>query len=77
MITETDEIARALDAAALRWPELADERAELIRRLIAGAEGAEAEQERKRLELKREAILANAGGLEGVWPKNWRDELWD
>lgn len=34
MITETDQLARAIDAAALGWPELADDRGALLRRLI-------------------------------------------
>ena len=34
MITETDQLANALDHAATVYPDLRDERAELLRRLI-------------------------------------------
>jgi hypothetical protein len=75
MITETDEIAAALDAAALRWPDLADERAELLRKLIhSGLTDLNAQEER-RIALKREAIRAAAGSMTGLWPEGWLEEL--
>jgi hypothetical protein len=75
MITETIEIERAIKSAARAWPEIADERAELLRRLIeAGATSIEA-QNSERIALKRKAIIQNAGGFSGMWPDNWREEL--
>ena len=35
MITESEPIARALDAAASLWPEAADNRTELLRKILA------------------------------------------
>jgi hypothetical protein len=35
MITESEPIARALDAAASFWPEAADNRTELLRKILA------------------------------------------
>jgi hypothetical protein len=75
MITESDALARALDEAARIWPECADERAELLRRLIdrgiqaVDAEFAEfvAERQKKVMEL--------AGSMSGLWSENWREEF--
>lgn len=75
MITESDSLARAIDDAARLWPELKDERAELLRRLIErGIEAVEAEQN-EHLEARRKAIREAAGSLSGIWPANWREEL--
>ena len=75
MITETDEIAAAIDAAAVRWPESAGERAELLRRLIGSGLADMQAQEVRRRELKREAILEAAGSMTGLWPEGWLREL--
>ncbi len=75
MITESDALAKAIDDAARLWPELADERAELLRRLLdRGIEAVEAEHN-ERLEARRKAVLEVAGSLSGIWPANWREEL--
>lgn len=70
MVTETPEIERAIDAAARAWPDLRDDRAALLRRLIArGADeigGASEERRRKRLA----AIRETAGTFTGVFPPN-------
>jgi hypothetical protein len=75
MITETDEIAAAIDAAAVRWPDIADERAELLRRLIIAAPAEEEVRREQAREAKRQAIRDNAGGFEGMWPDGWLEEL--
>jgi hypothetical protein len=75
MITESDALAKAIDNAARLWPELADERAELLRRLLdRGIESVEAEQN-ERLEARRKVVMEVAGSLSGIWPENWREEL--
>jgi hypothetical protein len=70
MLTETDEIAAALDDAALMWPELQGDRAALLRKLIdAGhasvrvAGGVHA------------LVTAAAGAATGSFPRNARAEL--
>jgi len=75
MITETDDITAALDAAARRWPESADNRAELIRRLICEHLPGEQTARMQRLVARRDRIRAGAGSVTDVWPANWRDEL--
>jgi hypothetical protein len=75
MITESDALAKAIDDAARLWPEVKDERAELLRRLIErGIEAVEAEQN-ERLEARRKAVKEAAGSLSGIWPENWREEM--
>ena len=75
MITETDEIAAAIDAAAVRWPELAGERAELLRRLIAENGRALMLEAGDATARKRLAIQVAAGSMTGVWPEGWLEEL--
>ena len=75
MITESDALAKAIDEAARLWPEVKNERAELLRRLIErGIESVEAERN-EIIEARRNTVLALAGSLSGVWPENWREEL--
>ncbi len=66
-ITETDDVARAIDMAAEVWPELRDDRAGLLRRLIAlGAERLE-ESGIERAARRLAAIRMHAGALGGVY----------
>jgi hypothetical protein len=75
MITESDALAKAIDDATKLWPDIADERAEILRRLIdRGIESIEAEVNEK-LEARRKAVLEVAGSLSGIWPENWREEF--
>lgn len=68
MITETDDIRRAIDEAAERWPELESDRAALLRRLIMeGARSGAEEAVRARLEYLA-ALDAVAGSFTGVYP---------
>lgn len=75
MITESDALARALDNAARIWPDLEDERAELLRRLIErGIEVVDAESDAMIAE-RQKTVLALAGTMSGLWPENWREEF--
>ena len=66
-ITETDDVARAIDMAAEAWPELRDDRAGLLRRIIAlGAERLE-ESGAERTARRLAAIRMHAGALDGVY----------
>jgi len=74
-VTETDELAAALDAAALRWPELT--RSQLLVRLAISAGEAErlAEQERRERRLAALRRLSSEGipGLE--YPPDYLEKL--
>ena len=72
MITETEDIAQAIDAAALMWPDAKKNRAELLRRLIAEAHTSIDARVNDRVAARHKAILEGAGKLSGVWPANWR-----
>ncbi len=74
-ITETDEVAAALAAAARRWPDDRDRPSRLLLRLIeAGSEHIAAETERKTA-VRRAAIAESAGSLRGVYEPGYLDAL--
>jgi len=68
MITETDEIRDAIDEAAREWPESADNRAELLRRLVLQGRPSALEREARRLVGFLTAVDEAAGSLPGVYP---------
>jgi hypothetical protein len=70
MLTETDDIAHAIDDAAAVWPELRGDRAALLRQLI-GAGHTSLKSRGGASELVRRA----AGAATGVYPRNARAEL--
>ena len=75
MITESDQLARALDHAAKVYPELVNERAELLRCLIErGIQSLEAEYD-EAIEARKKAIREVAGSMSGIWPENYLEEL--
>jgi hypothetical protein len=70
MLTETDEIAAALDDASLAWPELRGDRGALLRRLVAAG------RESIRAEGSVHALLSEAAGAAtGAYPRDARAEL--
>ncbi|MEX2193953.1 MAG: hypothetical protein WD844_01585 [Thermoleophilaceae bacterium] len=76
-ITETEEIARALDDAARRWPGDRGRRSRLLLRLVqAGHEaiGGEREDDAAR---RREAISRTSGALTGAYPEEYLSRLRD
>ncbi len=72
-ITETDEVARALDAAEKRWP--GEPRSRLIVRLIT--ENGETLAEVNEVEAARRiaAVDAIAGSFAGLYPPGYLEEL--
>ena len=75
MITESDQLAEALDLAAKIYPDLRDERAELLRCLIErGIQSLDSEYTEK-VESRKNAIREVAGSLSGVWPADWREQM--
>lgn len=77
MVTESDRLAAALDAAAELWPAEGHERAALLRRIIdAGIDAVDLRAAQRR-ETRSKAVSDAAGSLTEVWPENWREELRD
>lgn len=75
MITETDQLSQALAQAAKLWPELADQRSLLLRKVLeVGIETIEQEATRK-TKTRLGGVEKLAGSMSGVWPANWKQEL--
>lgn len=73
LVTETDELAEALDAAAQRWPDLS--RAQLVGRLaIEGHRVAAIAHERRRQQ-RLAALRRHSGALTGAYGAGYREGL--
>ena len=72
-ITETDEVARALDAAERRWP--GEPRSRLIVRLVTENGETIGEVNEIEAERRRAAVHAIAGSFAGMYPPGYLDEL--
>jgi histidinol-phosphate/aromatic aminotransferase/cobyric acid decarboxylase-like protein len=72
-VTETDEVAEALDRAAERWPGLS--RSQLLVRLVMEADRAAQERLEARRQRRREAIAELSGSLTGVYEPGYLDTL--
>jgi hypothetical protein len=68
-ITESDQLAAALDGAALRWPELS--RAQLLVRLALL--GSDRDEERRAR--RRAALQAYSGSVKAAYPPGYLKEL--
>jgi hypothetical protein len=73
-VTETHELAEALDAAAARWPEVGSRRELLLRLVEQGRIVVERDLE---LERRRTAIRRSAGALTGVYESGYLERLRD
>ena len=72
-ITETDEVARALEAAERRWP--GEPRSRLIVRLVTENGETIGEVNEIEAERRRAAVYAIAGTFPGMYPPGYLDEL--
>lgn len=72
-VTETDALAAALDAAAVRWPDLS--RAQLLVQLaLEGHEVAERAQH-ERHQRRLAALRQHSGALTGAYPTDYLDRI--
>jgi hypothetical protein len=76
MITETDQVAEALDAAAARWPEV-ESRRELLLRLVEQGRNALERERTDMIERRRAAIHRTSGALTGTYEPGHLDRLRD
>jgi hypothetical protein len=74
-ITETDDIASALDVAAKAWPDLADKPGALLRRLILLGRNTLAHDRVAADDAREQAIDATAGALAGAFGPEYLHEL--
>lgn len=76
-LTETDELAAALDEATRRWPEDAGSRSRLLLRLVeAGRDAAGTDRERMRAR-RRAAIERTHGQFRGLYGEGYLQSLRD
>jgi regulator of sirC expression with transglutaminase-like and TPR domain len=67
VITETDEVARALDDAAKRWPADSNSRAKLLVHLVEEGHRALGGRAERAVRDRREAIARTSGVLTGIY----------
>ncbi|MDM4762465.1 hypothetical protein QT381_05540 [Galbitalea sp. SE-J8] len=72
-ITETDEVARALDAAERRWP--GEPRSRLLVRLVIENGARVAELTEEEAARRAAAVDSLAGSFAGVYPEGYLEEL--
>lgn len=75
LITETDQVARALDDAARRWPADRGNRARLLRRLLEEGHRALVGQQQTVVLERREAVARTSGALTGLYGESYLSEL--
>jgi hypothetical protein len=73
-ITETDELADSLDAAAARWPEIRSRRELLLRLVEQGREVLERERAEATAR-RREAVKGTSGALTGAYEPDYLERL--
>lgn len=74
MVTETDDVARALDDAAVRWPH-AKSRGQLLQLLLEEGHAQVIERNARAREARRAAIAECAGALTGVYGPAYLEQL--
>jgi hypothetical protein len=76
-ITETDELAHALDDAARHWPQEADARGRLLLHLVHEGHRAIGDANSEESQRRRDAVERTAGELTGVYPADYLERLRD
>lgn len=75
MITETDQVARAIDDAARRWPEEGGNRPRLLLRLLEEGHRAVTGERQRRVTAHRDAVAGTSGTLTGMYEAGYLDDL--
>jgi hypothetical protein len=75
VIEETAELAVALDKASLLWPELEDQRTQLLHKILEAGLTEIVKMPLKFSSNRIAAVQSLAGSMDDVWPENWREEL--
>jgi hypothetical protein len=77
VLTETDELAAALDLAARRWPEDAHSRSQLLRRLVQAGEEALNEEHEQARARRQKAVARTRGQFRNVYGLDYLERLRD
>jgi hypothetical protein len=75
LITETEQVAQALDDAAKRWPAERGNRAKLLLHLVEEGHRAVIGQHERSLRQRRDAVARTSGALTGVYGEGYLSEL--
>lgn len=75
LITETDQVARALDDAARRWPEDRDSRARLLLHLVEEGHHALLHEVDEHRRARLAAIRRTSGALTGLYGADYLERL--
>lgn len=75
VITETDQVARALDDAASRWPADRANRSKLLMHLVEEGHRAVVEQHEDVVRERRDAVARTSGALTGLYEDAYLTEL--
>lgn len=75
VITETEEVARALDDAAKRWPADSGNRAKLLLHLLEEGHRAVVGQQESLVRERRNAIARTSGALTGLYGQGYLSGL--
>jgi len=75
LITETEQVAQALDDAAKRWPAEKGNRAKLLLHLVEEGHRAVIGQQDRSLQKRRDAVARTSGALTGVYGEGYLGEL--
>lgn len=75
LITETEQVARALDDAAKRWPAESGNRAKLLLHLLEEGHRAVIGHQESSLRERREAVARTSGALTGFYGGGYLSEL--
>jgi hypothetical protein len=75
MITETDQVAKALEVAAQAWPEYSGDKSTLIKLLLAKGKESLESQNSAQTDSRLRAIQDASSQFVGVWPTTWQDEV--
>ncbi|MGH3902873.1 MAG: hypothetical protein ACRDTE_01540 [Pseudonocardiaceae bacterium] len=71
MITESEQVSQALDAAAERWPAERHNRATLLLRLLEEGHQAVLQQRARDVATQRDAVTRTSGILTGVFDDDY------
>jgi hypothetical protein len=77
VITETEQVIRALDDAARRWPEDSGNRARLLMHLVEEGHRAVVGQHDHAVAARRDAVTKTSGALTGVYGTDYLAGLRD
>lgn len=75
LITETEQVAQALDDAAERWPAERDNRSKLLLRLVQEGHRAVVGQREAAVRDRQDAVARTSGALTGLYGEGYLREL--